>query len=101
MLRHRHDESQVLIVRSGRLGGRRSTTSDRYLCVSAPTTRCRCPPERGASIVNVSADPEAEIIVINGGDGRTRLEWADDVVVRGAVRRASVSTPTAISPRGR
>ena len=31
------------------------------------------------SIVNVS-DDDAEVVVINGGDDRTRLEWAPDVV---------------------
>ena len=44
------------------------------------------PPGAWRSIVNVSDDADAEIVVINGGDGRTRLEWAADVVDAGARR---------------
>ncbi len=79
MLRHRHDESQVLIVRSGLW--EIALNDQQPLPVRlGPNDTLSVPPGAWRTMVNVSADPEAELIVINGGDGRTRLEWADDVV---------------------
>ena len=34
------------------------------------------------SIVNVADDSDAEVIVVNSGDGRTRLDWGNEVVER-------------------
>jgi quercetin dioxygenase-like cupin family protein len=81
MLRHRHDGSQVLIVRSGRWD---VTVNDdeprridlrRHDVLSVPAGAWR-------SIVKVAddGDGDAELIVINGGDGRTRLDWGSEVI---------------------
>jgi mannose-6-phosphate isomerase-like protein (cupin superfamily) len=83
ILLHRHHESQVLVVRSG---GWEVTVNDeeprrvhlgRHDVLSVPAGAWR-------SIVKIAddGDGEAELIVITGGDGRLRLEWAEDVVER-------------------
>ena len=78
MLRHRHNESQVLIVVSGEW--------DVTLNVDDPIVgrlgmhdTLSVPPGAWRSIVNSSDVADAEIIVINGGDARTNLEWAPEV----------------------
>jgi quercetin dioxygenase-like cupin family protein len=81
MLRHRHERSQVLVVRSGSWDvtvndeDPRRVRLERHDVLSVPAGAWR-------SIVKVADDGEgeAELIVINGGDGRTRLAWGSDVV---------------------
>jgi quercetin dioxygenase-like cupin family protein len=81
MLRHRHDGSQVLIVRSGSWDvtvndqSPRRVRLGRHDVLSVPAGAWR-------SIVKVAddGDGEAELIVVNSGDGRTRLDWGNEVV---------------------
>jgi quercetin dioxygenase-like cupin family protein len=83
MLRHRHDGAQVLIVRGGSWEVRvndeheRRVRLDRHDVLSVPARAWR-------SIINVADDGEgdAELVVINSGDGRTRLDWGREVVER-------------------
>ena len=93
ILRHRHPESQVLIVRSGTW---EVTVNDAEPLTVAlgPHDTLSVPPSAWRSVVNRSGAPDDELIVINGGDGRTRLEWAPEVV--GAAREAG----TGIDPDG-
>lgn len=79
LLRHRHGESQVLIVRTGQWEVTLNEHEPHQVRLDVHDT-LSVPPGAWRSIVNVSDEPDAEIIVINGGDGRTRLEWAGDVV---------------------
>ena len=79
MLRHRHDESQVLIVVSGEWRVTLNDEAPVNVRIGAHDT-LSVPPGAWRSIVNVSDVADAEIVVINGGDARTRLEWAPDVV---------------------
>jgi quercetin dioxygenase-like cupin family protein len=79
MLRHRHDESQVLIVRRGRWEVTLNEENPQRVQLGAHDT-LSVPPGSWRSIVNVSDDATAEVVVINGGDGRTRIEWAGEVV---------------------
>ena len=81
MLRHRHGESQVLIVRSGDWEVALNDQDPLRVRLGVHDT-LSVPPGAWRSIVNVGADREAEVIVVTAGDGRTRLEWADDVVVQ-------------------
>jgi mannose-6-phosphate isomerase-like protein (cupin superfamily) len=79
MSRHRHVESQVLIVLSGEW---QVTLNDHDPVGVRIATHdiLSVPPGAWRSIVNVSEVDGAELVVINGGDGRTRLEWAPEVV---------------------
>jgi hypothetical protein len=56
------------------------------------------PPGAWRSIVNVSDDDDAEILVINGGDGRTRLEWAPEVVGEAKGRDLGVDANGYLAP---
>jgi len=87
VLRHRHDQSEVLIVVAGEwevtLNDDRETVAIRL----SPHDTLSVPPGAWRSIVNVGDDTSsgtAEIIVIIGGDGRTRSEWAPAVVAAAA-----------------
>ena len=87
MLRHRHDQTQVLTVKSGvwdvtlndgdagpdRAARRpgRAVRAGRQLAQHRPWSR---PGE------NAAAAGTGELLVVNGGDGRVRLEWAPEVV---------------------
>ena len=75
---HRHDESQVLIVKSGRwrvMLNREDPVGvelDPYDTFSVP---------RGAwRRIECVGDGTGQLAVLTGGDGRVRLEWDDDVV---------------------
>ena len=89
MLLHRHDESQVLIVVSGEWLVTLNEPADVLVEVRlGPDDTLSVPPSAWRSIVNVSQTLDAEIVVINGGDGRNRLEWHSDVAE--AAREAGV-----------
>lgn len=89
MLLHRHDESQVLIVVSGEWLVTLNEPADVPVEVRlGPDDTLSVPPRAWRSIVNVSQTPDAEIVVINGGDGRNHLEWHCDVAE--AAREAGV-----------
>lgn len=78
VLRHRHNKSQVLIVVAGTWEVTLND-SDPVVVRLDPHDTLSVPSDAWRSIVNVS-DDDAEVVVINGGDDRTRLEWAPDVV---------------------
>ena len=79
MLCHRHDESQVLIVVRGEWLVTVNQVDPIEVRLSAHDT-LSVPPGSWRSIINGSSDADAEVVVINGGDGRTRLDWSPDVV---------------------
>jgi mannose-6-phosphate isomerase-like protein (cupin superfamily) len=79
VLRHRHDQSQVLIVVSGAWDITLNDAEPFAVRLGVHDV-LSVPPSAWRSIVNASDVADAEIIVINGGDGRTPLEWAPDVV---------------------
>ena len=87
VLRHRHDGSQVLIVRRGEWDVTLNDLDREVVRLGVDDTMS-VPPGAWRSIVQVSDGDDDEIVVINGGDGRTRLEWAPDVV--DAARAAGV-----------
>jgi quercetin dioxygenase-like cupin family protein len=78
-LRHRHGESQVLIVLSGEWLITLNEDEPIEVRVGVHDT-FSVPPDAWRSIVNVSDVPDAEIIVITGGDGRVEIDWASEVV---------------------
>ena len=86
VLRHRHDHTQVLTVKSGvwdvtlnegdaartvRLGAQDA------LSVPAGAWRSMTLVEAGA---DAATEGTGELLVVNSGDGRVRLEWAPEVV---------------------
>jgi len=86
VLRHRHSETQVLTVKAGvwevtlNEGADRQTVrlgSQDALSVPAGSWRTiRCV-EAGE---NAATEGTGELLVVNSGDGRVRLEWAPEVV---------------------
>ncbi|MEA9984239.1 hypothetical protein [Subtercola sp. RTI3] len=87
LLRHRHDKTQALLVKSGRweitLNGDPTTTvelgsSDSFSVPEGSWREFRC--------VEGGDSGFGELLVINGGDDRVYLDWAPEVVE--AARRA-------------
>ncbi|WP_275292436.1 cupin domain-containing protein [Amycolatopsis sp. La24] len=75
---HRHDETQVLLVKDGEWEvtlNRHDETSVRL----GPWDMVSVPRGAWRSVRNVS-DERATLLVVNGGDGRVRLDWDDEVV---------------------
>lgn len=79
LLRHRHGESQVVIVTRGAWQVTLNDDDPVTIRLGVHDTMS-VPAGAWRSIVNVSDRSDAEVVVINSGDGRTRLEWAPDVV---------------------
>ncbi|GGV17078.1 hypothetical protein GCM10010182_42640 [Actinomadura cremea] len=81
--RHRHGESQVLMVKDGdwevTLNGPGEERSVRL----GPRDMLSVPPHAWRTLRN-AGDGDASMVVVNGGDGRVRLEWDGDVVARAA-----------------
>ena len=84
LLTHRHPETQVLIARSGEWRITLNTEDEQAVTLKANDT-FSVPRGAWRRFENVS-DGDAEMVVINGSDGRVHLEW-DDEVVRGARKR--------------
>lgn len=84
LLTHRHPETQVLIVRSGEWQITLNTDDQQTVTLKANDT-LSVPRDSWRRFENVS-EGDAEMVVINGSDGRVHLEWDDDVV-RGARAR--------------
>lgn len=90
MLRHRHHQTQVLTAKTGRWqvtvsdGEQESVTELGHLdSLSVPAGLWRtitCLDTRGTS--GAGGADEGELLVVNSGDGRTRLEWDAEVVRR-------------------
>ncbi len=82
LLRHRHAETQVVTVKSGRW---RVTLNDgpeaesvelgRLDMLSVPAGSWR-----RFELIEAADGDAGELLVVNSGDGRVRLEWAPDVV---------------------
>ena len=86
LLRHRHNETQVLIVKSGRWqvtvndGDAAETTElgpQDALSVPAGSWRQVKLVEPGS---DAATPGTGELLVLNSGDGRVRLEWAPEVI---------------------
>ena len=97
MLLHRHGESQVLIVVSGEWEV--TVNDDDPIAVRLGThDTLSVPPGAWRSIVNVSDVDDAEIVVINGGDARTRLEWAPEVADQARARDLGIDANGYLAP---
>lgn len=81
MLRHRHDRTQAILVKSGRwavtLNGDLDTTVE-----LGPADSLSIPPGvwRAFRCIDAGDGEAGELLVINGGDDRVYLDWAPEVV---------------------
>jgi mannose-6-phosphate isomerase-like protein (cupin superfamily) len=86
LLRHRHGETQVLVVKSGRWRVALNTGDREQAVVLGPQDCLSVPPGswRRFELLEPGSTAEApgagEMLVVNGGDGRVGLEWAPEVV---------------------
>lgn len=80
ILRHRHSESQVLIVVSGAWLVTFNDGADAIEIRLEEHDVLSIPPGAWRSIVNVSDLADAEIVTITSGDSRVYIEWAPEVV---------------------
>jgi hypothetical protein len=91
MLRHRHDATQTLLVKSGRWQVTLNSGDDEEVVVLDPQDMLSVLPgswrrfellEAGAADRGAAPATEGtgELLIVNAGDGRVRLEWAPDVV---------------------
>lgn len=87
MLNHRHNESQVVTAKSGQWEVRLNRRDDVRTVRLGPLDSLSIPP--GAWRCFTLLDDDAgqsvqpgtgELLVVNGGDGRTRLEWDPRVI---------------------
>ena len=83
LLRHRHDAPQVLMAKDGgwRVGLRDGGTDAEVEVELGPWDMLSIPPGAWRTLVNDGPGP-AELVVVNGGDGRVPLEWDPHVVTR-------------------
>ncbi|TCP45092.1 mannose-6-phosphate isomerase-like protein (cupin superfamily) [Tamaricihabitans halophyticus] len=102
MLPHRHAETQVLLVKDGTWEVTLNL-HDEVTVQLGPWDMLSVPRGAWRSLRNVGPET-ATMLVINGGDGRVRLEWDDEVVK--AAADAGVATdhngyiaPYALVPR--
>jgi mannose-6-phosphate isomerase-like protein (cupin superfamily) len=88
MLRHRHAVSSVLMVKSGRW---RVTLNEgaEERSVELADWDTLSVPEGAWRRIECIGDTDGELVVVNGGDVRVRLEWAPEVVA--AARAAGVA----------
>ncbi len=85
LLRHRHDESQVLIVKSGRWRATLNHGDEAQTTELGPQDALSVPAGSWRRLELIEAADGAdtgtgELIVVNSGEGRIRLEWAPEVV---------------------
>jgi hypothetical protein len=87
LLRHRHEATQVVTVKSGRWVVRLNADGDEETVTLGPRDTLSIP--SGAWRSFTMEDPEpgqsatpgwGELLVVNGGDGRVTLEWDPSVV---------------------
>lgn len=79
LLTHRQSQPQVLIVYSGRWRVTLNTGADTVVTEIGPDDTLSVP-EGAWRRFEVLSDETAQMVVVNAGDGRVRLDWADDVV---------------------
>lgn len=78
---HRHSESQVLTAKAGRWAVRVNTGAAVETVQLGPLDALSVPAGAWRSITLLDADEgTGDLLVVNGGDGRTVLEWAPEVV---------------------
>jgi mannose-6-phosphate isomerase-like protein (cupin superfamily) len=87
VLTHRHDESQVVTVRTGRWRVRLGGGADEQVVDLGPMDSLSVPAGTWRSFTLLDdgsaaggGDGAGELLVVNSGDARVRLQWADDVV---------------------
>jgi hypothetical protein len=86
VLRHRHHESQTLLVKSGRWRVTLNSGAEEEVVVLDELDMLSVIPRSWRRFELLEAgessatDGTGELIVVNSGDGRVRLEWASDVV---------------------
>jgi mannose-6-phosphate isomerase-like protein (cupin superfamily) len=87
VLTHRHRDSQVLTVKAGRWAVLLNTGDATQSVELGPLDTLSVPPGAWRSMTLLETGPgraaapdTGELLVINGGDGRTALDWAADVV---------------------
>ncbi|MGJ9411208.1 hypothetical protein ACHAAC_00725 [Aeromicrobium sp. CF4.19] len=101
VLTHRHDETQVLTAKAGRWAVTLNRGSEEQVVELGPLDALSVPPGVWRSVrliddtVGQAAEPgTGEMVVVTGGDGRTRLEWTPEVV------EAARAAGTVIDPDG-
>jgi quercetin dioxygenase-like cupin family protein len=86
LLRHRHDATQTLLVKSGRWQVTLNSGADEETVVLGPQDMLSVLPGSWRRFELLEAGEDAategtgELLVVNAGDGRIRLEWAPEVV---------------------
>jgi mannose-6-phosphate isomerase-like protein (cupin superfamily) len=86
LLRHRHDETQVLIVKSGVWRVTLNTGDEAQTVQISRQDSLSVPAGSWRTVELVEAGPDAaaegtgELLVVNSSDARVRLEWAPEVV---------------------
>lgn len=82
MLRHRHQATQVVTGRTGVWEVALATGDNTEVVRLGRLDTLSIPPGvwRRFTVVDAPADGPAELLVVNGGDGRVPLTWADEVV---------------------
>ena len=96
MLQHRHDQSQVLIVKTGRL----KVTLNRDNPVSVelgPYDTLSVPVGAWRSFESVGEEP-AQVVVLTEGDGRVYLEWAPEVVAQAEANGVTLDPNSYLAP---
>lgn len=96
MLTHRHPETQVLIARSGEWKITLNTEDQHSVTLKANDT-LSIPRGAWRRFENVSQD-EAELVVINGSDGRVHLEWDDEVLQAAQARDVAFDANGYLAP---
>ncbi len=92
------------MVKSGRWAVTLNAGGDAQVVELGPQDTLSVPPGAWRAITLLDAEAgraatpgTGELLVVNGGDGRVRLEWAPEVVGGGPSTPAGCSTPTATS----
>ncbi|WNV87854.1 hypothetical protein [Umezawaea sp. Da 62-37] len=86
VLRHRHDETQVLTAKEGRWAVRLNSGAEEQVVELGRLDSLSVPAGAWRSVTLLEG--EGELLVVTAGDGRVALEWAPEVVAaaRGAGR---------------
>jgi len=92
MLTHRHDHTQVVTAKAGTWEVRLNVGADEQRVVLGPLDSLSVPPGAWRSFHAVDDGPgrpvdpgTAELLVVNGGDARVKLDWAPEVVEQARV----------------
>lgn len=87
MLTHRHDHTQVVTVKAGHWRVRLNAGTDEEVVELGPLDTLSVPPGawRSFELIDDEGGRAAEagtgeLLVVNGGDARVRIEWHDEVV---------------------